>query len=141
MSYLINFHPSGGWFRWFDCGDLQGLWMLVNVVEVCRNTPSISHWLPTHEPFVVAAYLDKYGEFPDNLCVRISADYVEDRPTTPTWGLPTHTVHRWKDEPVPAADGDRKKSIACMSYKRGNKCDGCRACWSRKVQNVSLPVH
>jgi hypothetical protein len=140
MAFLLNCFPYDGHFRWFDCGDLQGVGHLEKIVDVCLATPDMKHWLPTHEPFMVGAYLETGGELPDNLCIRISADMIEDRPTTPTWGLPTSTVHRWKGEPVPAADGDRRKSIECRAYLRGHKCGPCRACWDPRVANVSYPL-
>ncbi len=95
------------------------------------------HWLPTHEPFIVGAYLDSGETLPDNLCVRISADLIEDRPTTPTWGLPTGTLHRHRGEPVPAASVQRRHSIECRAYQRGGVCGSCRACWDGRVANVS----
>src|SRR5262245_31613313 len=38
-----------GYFRWHDSGDLQGVWHLEKIAEVCRRTPDVAHWLPTRE--------------------------------------------------------------------------------------------
>jgi len=125
-------------FRWFDSGDLQSASHLDQILEVCRRTQSTRHWLPTHEPFIVGARIDA---LPKNLCVRISADLIEDRPITPTWGLPTSTVHRFKGEPVPAPTGNPKHSIECSAYRRDGRCGRCRACWDPRVRNVSYLKH
>lgn len=140
MAYLINAYERGGYFRWFDSGDLQSSEHLEQIVRVAERTPSVRHWLPTHEPELVAAARathrrNRRGAGPPNLVIRISADYIEDRPTTPTFGLPTSTVHRHPGEPVPF--GKRNASIECRAYLWGEHCGSCRACWSPKVQNVS----
>jgi len=118
-------------FRWFDSGDLQGLHHLEMIVEVCRGTPHIRHWLPTHEPYTVGRFLQRGGVLPANLVVRISADRIGERPDTPTYGLPTHTVH----------DGDPiGPGVTCLAHERGNRCGPCRACWDPQVPNTSFPL-
>jgi hypothetical protein len=126
------------WMRWFDSGDLQSVEMLDVINEVCKRTRHTNHWMPTHEVDRVGEFL-QHGALAKNLVVRISAPFIEDRPFK-TWGLPTSTVHRHDNEPVPAASGLRKDSIECKAYTRGNKCLTCRACWSGKVKNVSYPL-
>jgi len=137
MAFLVRCYAKGGYLRWFDSGDLQSPQHLAQIVEVCERTKSTSHWLPTHEPYIVGEFLRSGETLPSNLCVRISADGIEDRPTTPTWGLPTGTVHRHPGEPVPSASGRRSESLECGAYRRGGVCGSCRACWDRRVTNVS----
>lgn len=138
MAYLIN-TLGVEWFRWFDAGDIQSIEHLDKIFQVCAKTPNTNHWLPTHEVFLVGGFL-KSREVPQNLCIRISADYVEDRPYE-TFGLPTSTVHLHKGEPVPSASQKRSESIECTAYKRENHCGSCRACWEPAVLNVSYPKH
>jgi hypothetical protein len=138
MAYMINV-LGVDWFRWFDAGDIQSVEHLEKIVNVCLRTRTCNHWLPTHEVGRVGEFLEEW-ELPSNLCVRISADYVEDRPHE-TWGLPTSTVHLHKGEPVPSASGNRKESIECTAYKRDNHCGQCRACWEPAVLNVSYLKH
>lgn len=137
MAYLIR-HMSPDYFRWFSVGDLRDELMLAVIADVARSTRKTRHWLPTHEPHVVADFGVK--RLPANLVVRLSADYIEDRPTYNP-GLPTHTVHRWPGEPVPAATGKRKHSLECPAYQRGNNCGSCRACWEPRVANTSFLYH
>ena len=54
-------------FRWHDSGDIQSVKHLINIFEVCKNTPATSHWLPTQE----RKYLP-LGSYPDNLTIRLS---------------------------------------------------------------------
>jgi hypothetical protein len=115
--------------RWFDSGDLQSVEMLAAIVDVCRMTPDVRHWLPTREASFVKAYLAERGAFPDNLVVRVSSTMVGDGPRDyPN----TSTVHRHDEEHA---------GVACEAKSRGNKCGPCRACWSRDVANVSYPLH
>ena len=48
MAFLIE-QNSCGYFRWHDSGDLQGQQHLDQIIEVCRLTPDVKHWLPTRE--------------------------------------------------------------------------------------------
>ena len=139
MSYLLRAYDER-WHRWFDSGDLQGVDHLDKIAAVARRTPHTRHWLPTHETYVVGEWLAAGNTIPANLCIRISADNVEDRPTAPTWDLSTATVHKFKGEPVEFPAG-RNASIECRAYTRGNTCGTCRACWDPRVQNVSFPLH
>ena len=115
------------YFRWHDAGDIQGLWHLKNIVEVAKRTPEVHHWLPTREYKTVATYRKLYGEFPDNLVVRLSAHMIDMEPPS-GYGLPTSTV---------VTDG----SETCRAQDRDNHCGPCRACWMPEVANVSYPKH
>jgi hypothetical protein len=118
-----------GFHRWHDAGDLQGLRHLSNIVRVAELTPRIRHWLPTREAQVVAQYLKLHGEFPANLCVRVSATMVDGNAghVMPT----TSTVHD-KSPPI---------GHECPAPRQGNSCGPCRACWSREVANTSYHLH
>ena len=54
-------------FRWHDSGDIQSVKHLINIFEVCKNTPGTMHWLPTQE----RKYLP-LGSYPKNLVIRLS---------------------------------------------------------------------
>jgi len=133
MALLVDAFARGGHFRWFDSGDLQGPQHLEQILWVARRTPTVSHWLPTHETGIVRPRLD---DIPSNLTIRISADAI-GKATERSLGLPTSTVHRNPGEPVRAASSKRSTSIECLAYLRGHRCGSCRACWSPKVKNVS----
>ena len=124
------------YFRWFDSGDLQGLEMLQDIVEVCKLTPEVSHWLPTRENAVLTAYVLEFGELPDNLTPRRSAamigETLEPASKGPLKDIPVSMVH---------TDEAPKGSYACPSSKQKGKCLDCRACWSKDIKQVSYAAH
>jgi len=107
-------------FRWHDSGDLQGVWHLKNIMEVCNQTPATMHWLPTQE----RKYLP-LGSYPKNLVIRLSNAKNNTAPGQ-AW---TH----WST--VVDTGGD------CPASKQGNQCKSCRRCWSRDVKHVTYPKH
>ena len=107
-------------FRWHDSGDIQSVKHLINIFEVCKNTPATKHWLPTQE----RRYLP-LGAYPDNLVIRLSNAKNNTKPGR-SW---TH----WST--VVDKDGD------CPASKQGNQCKSCRRCWSREVKHVTYPKH
>ena len=129
MSVMINnYSAKSGYFRWFDSGDLANMNMLEKIVMVCNNTKKIKHWLPTREVKIVSDYLKIYNQFPENLLVRISAPMIDGKPLKFDY---TSTVHQ-KKNPI---------GHDCPSRFQENKCMDCRACWDRKVKNVSYHKH
>ena len=107
-------------FRWHDSGDIQSVKHLINIFEVCKNTPNTKHWLPTQE----RKYLP-LGSYPDNLVIRLSNAKNNTKPGN-GW---TH----WST--VVDKDGD------CPASKQGNVCGSCRRCWSKDVKHVTYPKH
>ena len=128
MSLMINrYSAKSGYFRWFDSGDLANTDMLKKIVMICENTPKIKHWLPTREVKIVLDYL-KEKEFPKNLLVRVSAPMIDGKPLKFRW---TSTVHHKK----------KPTGRDCPSRFQENKCMDCRACWDRRIKNVSYHKH
>lgn len=121
---------SEPYFRWHDSGDLQGVWHLEKIVEVCRRTPEIQHWLPTREYSIVRGFLEAGEDLPDNLVIRLSAHMV-DEPPPKLYSLPTSTV----------SERGRRRPYACPARMQGNQCGSCRACWDPKVPNVDYELH
>jgi len=116
--------------RWFDSGDLQSLDMLKAIVRVAEKTPTIRHWLPTREAKIIKEYRKAYGNFPENLVVRVSATMIGDKPLANHEN--TSTVHRKAETPA---------GHVCPARNQGNACGPCRACWDKNVSNVSYPLH
>jgi hypothetical protein len=114
------------YFRWHDSGDLQGVWHLEKINEVCLKTPTIRHWVPTREVKIVQDYQKKHGEFAPNLVVRVSAPMIGET-IVGIPGLPVSTV------------GREGFGTQCEAYKRGGKCHECRACWS--TDDINYPLH
>jgi len=135
--------PPLHWFRWHDAGDLQGVWHLTRIVQVCAQTPWINHWIATREYDMVATWQRLHGPFPRNLMVRLSADFLDKLPELPPeleYSY-TSTAHRYRGMPVERDPRDPSLTVECQAFRRGNKCGKCRSCWSFEVQNVSYLVH
>ena len=145
--------------RWFDSGDLQSVAMLFAINECAKLTPHIAHWLPTREAKIVQEYRKLYGNEAQNLCIRVSATMIDDKPIS--GHVQTSTVHR---------KGSTVHGKECLAYRTNtdNKvltvpeynafkalgkvekvasgidlghCGACRACWSKEVSNISYPLH
>ena len=113
--------------RWFDSGDIQSFGHLMKIFEVCELTPQIRHWLATRE-YQLINQLD-VKDVPKNLCLRVSAIKVDSKP--PTFWKWTSGVHKDK----------KAMGRECPAYKQDGECGSCRACWSRKVKQVSYKEH
>lgn len=117
------------YFRWHDSGDIQSVTHLHMLAVVASELPDIKFWVPTKEKKIVKEYLRKYGNFPDNLTVRVSSAMID---AAPLKGFDlTSTVHHLK-----AATGHE-----CPAPSFGGYCGSCRACWSKEVPNVSYHKH
>jgi len=68
---------SSGLFRWHDSGDLQSMEHLESIIQVCKATPEVKHWIPTKEKALVREYTRKHGAFPDNVIVRVSGAMID----------------------------------------------------------------
>lgn len=122
------------WFRWYDSGDLQGEWHLRNIIEVCRQTPTVRHWLPTREYKMVRNVLAK-TEVPPNLCIRLSEHMVDE--IGPAVKLAAKLN-------VTASGVAAKKELGgrkCPALSQGNSCGTCRSCWDKEVPVVIYPAH
>jgi hypothetical protein len=130
MAFLITNLEYSGHFRWFDSGDVQSVEHLNKIVEVCKLTPNVKHWLPTREYRFVAQWLRANGAFPDNLIVRLSAYMIDGKPPVAfARGLGVYT------------SAVSRKNFTCPAPKQGNKCLDCRMCWDKNVANVTYKSH
>ena len=120
MTILINSKKSK-WFRWHDSGDVQDLQHLNKIYDVCRLTPSISHWMPTREAWI----RDHVSRAPDNLIIRFSVPMIDQEP-----------AGSWPNTSTVVTAG-----ATCPSSKQGNQCLDCRNCWNKKIKNVSYGKH
>ena len=107
------------YFRWHDSGDIQSAWHLKRILEVCKQTPSTKHWLPTREAKLLA--LMDPNIIPPNLIIRLSATKVNGA-ASKSWPW-TSTVST--------------TTKTCPAPNQGGKCLDCRACWNRAIQNIT----
>ena len=115
-------------FRWFDSGDIQNVFMGLNILEVCKQTPDIKHWIPTKE-YKFWRQVLKIEKLPENVCLRISSPNIDQEPLK---GFnKTSTVHENK----------KAFGLECIAYKQDGKCLDCKACYDPKIKNISYPKH
>lgn len=129
MVFMIEKKEKSGYMRWHDAGDLQGVWHLAKIVEVCKRLPHVQFWLPTREFSIVAEYM-KGHKLPSNLTIRLSALMVNEKPPeaiAARLGLTT--------------SGVSSGSFNCPSSKQDGKCLDCRACWNKEIKNVNYKLH
>ena len=128
MVFLIR-RSGETYFRWHDAGDLQSFQHLLDIVRIAESLPSVAFWLPTKEKGLIYRYREVFGDFPPNLCVRLSGAMIDGNP--PAYDGNTSTVHK-AHAPI---------GSECEAYTRGGKCGECRDCWNRDIKNVSYPKH
>ena len=132
MAFQINKKEKSGFFRWHDSGEIQSLEHLEKIVDVCKKTPKIKHWLPTREYGIISEFFEKHGSFPKNLTVRLSAFMIDSKP-------PTSIAE--KNGVVTSSVSTDIKNVNCPSSKQGNQCLNCRKCWNKNVKNISYLAH
>lgn len=128
VSLIVN--QSLAYFRWHDSGDLQSLSHLRKIVKIAETLPVVKFWLPTSEHRLVAEYSRRYGPFPSNLTVRLSATLIDG--PVPASDLPVSSVYT---QTVPSGAHD------CRARFNANRCGACRACWDPNVKHVAYPLH
>ena len=138
------------YFRWHDSGDLFHIEYARAVFNVCRNTPSVLHWLPTRMGSLLATLVRSGEMLPPNLAVQVSchrggvleknqhAAIEEIRRLQPDarvgvtyahMGTKSRTV---KLPEVHAKFGDTASLCpATIALEREKRvCSGCRRCWA-----------
>lgn len=136
--------PPNDYFRWHDSGDLQGLWHLRNITDVCGRTPEVRHWLPTREIPTVQRFIATGNVIPANLVIRLSAMMIDSEPVVPP-DLAHFATSAVASVPYSSSKFrivEGKGSIECRAVEtRDNKCGECRACWDARVTCVTYPQH
>jgi hypothetical protein len=130
MTYLIG-KVKNPHFRWHDSGDLQGVWHIEKIVKIAKNLPNISFWLPTREYAFVSTYIEKGGEVPSNLTIRLSA-LMMDGPA------PVGIAQRLG---LCVSGASKLGNFNCPSSKQGNKCGDCRKCWDKNEFAIDYKKH
>ena len=131
MVFLINWYgKKNKFFRLHDSGDIQDREHLIKIRKIATLTPDITIWLPTREAKIVKEHIKEFGAFPKNLIVRVSATMIDGKP---------HKFHKHTSTVV--TDKSLATGWVCPSSKQGNKCMDCRACWDKRVRNITYIKH
>jgi hypothetical protein len=119
-------------FRWFDSGDMYTLALAEKILEVMKRTPWCNHWLPTRM-YKFPKFRQVLSEMQalKNVSVRFSSDSVT--------GEYTKSLHG--SVIIPTAEDVKKGMTLCQAYENEGKCNGCRACYDKKVKVIAYPAH
>jgi len=147
MIALIKGHPV---FRWHDSGDIQSAQHLKNIFEVCKQTSTTQHWLPTREAQFLK-YLDP-EVVPKNLKI-VFSDHMNDQARGVSWWPYTSGVQAGHATThCPAFRTDKRGAVHSLEAFKGftkkqkkkldlGHCGSCRACWDRNVKRVIYGKH
>ena len=144
ISFLINYrNPDKGQFRWFDSGDIQGFAHIAKIINVCKHTKQVKHWLPTQEHELIVEYVLAGWDIPENLTIRLSARDMEGEPPTQLANY-LNTFPNVKGYIGTSTVGRKKKwqnnPNKCPSSLNGNQCGSCTKCWGN-VSNIMYKKH
>jgi len=156
MVYLINNQGNKkdkNYFRWHDSGDIQSLEHLKKIVEICKQTPNVKHWLPTREYKIIRDFLF-WESFPDNLTVRLSAHLMDKLPPSmqgvcgstvtkdkPALGVQCKAYRTNKDKKVLSEEIFQALTKQEKTDQGLGICGDCRLCWNKSIDNISYKYH
>ena len=138
------------YFRWHDAGDLQGVWHLKNIMEVCKLTPSVKHWLPTRE--VKYTSLMDPAIVPTNLKIIISDHMIDQQSSVKHWPYTSGVSTKSATYHCPAFRTDKRGTVHSLEAFKGftkkqkkkldlGHCGSCRQCWDKDVSRVVYGKH
>jgi len=140
IAFLIRTTEPSKNFRWFDSGDLQDQYMLLQIIKIAKVLPSFNFWLPTHEKNIISETVMQGYEIPKNLKILLSSEMVDGAPPLElAKSLSKHpNVKRKIGTTVVLSSKvfDAYKGFKCPASKQGNKCLDCTACTSFDIDII-----
>jgi hypothetical protein len=141
MVYLIR-SLKLAYFRWHDSGDIQGLWHLQKIFEVCLRTPDCYHWLPTREWDMIKNFRELGIPKPKNLKIILSAHMIDRAgPVELAKDLNVQVSTVVTSNPTCQA---HTKTVEVKNGRHNlthGYCGSCRDCWNEDVFFVSYIKH
>jgi hypothetical protein len=137
ITFLIRTTEPSKNFRWFDSGDLQDQYMLLQIIKIAKELPNFKFWLPTHEKHIVQETVEQGYEIPKNLKIWLSSEMVDGEPplelakelsSYPNVKRPIGTT-----VVLSKKEFDSYKGFKCPSSKQGNKCLDCTMCTNSNI--------
>lgn len=133
MILLIE-HQSPDYFRWHDIGDVQGLWHLQNIFDVCLGTPDTKHWMPTHEHGIIQHALQKGGMIkPSNLTIQLSANEMDI--------IPHELITLARELGCTVSGVSNDGNYSCPAPGQWGTCGACRKCWDETIFITTFKKH
>ena len=137
MAFLLLNQKTSDCFRWHDSGDLQSITHFKRIVKVCEMTPTIKHWLPTHETKIVKKAIKQGVVIPKNLVIRFSSCMINAP-------VRLKDVEKFNASSTYVGEMDEKRKKIerpCTAPKRKGECGNCRLCWNKAIKAVSYKLH
>jgi hypothetical protein len=129
---MVEALQNDRFFRWFDSGDMYTLGLAEKILDVMIRTPWCKHWLPTRmHKFPKFALVLREMQSLKNVSVRFSSDSVTGQYTK---GLHGSVI-------IPSPEDVKRGMKLCEAYSHEGKCNGCRACYDKKVKVIAYPAH
>ena len=132
VSDMVKELDNDRYFRWFDSGDIKSAAQAAKILKVMKLTPWVKHWLPTrsHKLSRIRPILEEMRQLP-GVSLRYSSDSV----------MGEYEDHHGSTI-IPTHETSDKALTVCTAYaNKGNKCDGCRACWNKEIKTIAYPAH
>lgn len=119
------------YFRWFDSGDIYHPDLASKILEVCKQTPWVKHWIPTrsHKLKKIRPILEELKML-ENVSVRYSSDSISG-----------HYDQEHGSTIIPSLNFDDPNLMMCEASKNDGKCNRCRACWDKTIPVIAYPAH
>jgi hypothetical protein len=120
------------YFRWFDSGDIMNVSLAIKILDVCKSTPWVKHWIPTRSYKMPAInhILKELQELP-NVAVRASSDNWNQDTTNDVLDLKSIVI----------SDESHATGFICRAYEHEGTCNGCRTCWDKNVKEINYILH
>ena len=129
---MVKALSNDRFFRWFDSGDIYTIALGEKILEVMTRTPWVSHWLPTRmHKFPKYKGLFLKMKALNNVSVRFSSDSVRGEYIK---GLHGSVI-------IPTPSDNKKGMTLCQAYDHNGTCNGCRACYDKKIKVIAYPAH
>jgi len=132
MVELIKKKDKCGYFRIHPSGYFISLTYLRKWVFIAESLPDIKFWGPTREVGLIKQYRNLYGDFPDNLVIRVSNHMIDGHSFNGKYAYTSSVVTKISGKTCPATIKGNDSSCA------GNNCTNC---WDRNVPHINYFLH
>ena len=72
MTFYINKIGRNRDFRFFVCGEIPNFNTLKKIMQIVKNCPKTTFWIPTTKHDLIFKYIKKFGPIPENAAINLS---------------------------------------------------------------------
>jgi len=141
ITFLIRTTEPSKMFRWFDAGDMQEEYMMLQIIKVANELSDFKFWLPTHEIEMVENIVKQGYIIPRNLKILLSSSYINGAPPLEkAKELSKYpNVHRKIGTTVvlKTKEFEEYHGFKCPASKQNNKCLDCTVCTTSDLDIIA----